>query len=828
MRQLETMVEVTALAIQERIARIHDALHGLHDLTLSSCTTTERNPRAVAQWLEAQGFGLDDHGYFERLDILSAVRAGNLDADTHVYYATATVRDDPEGLHCMYCLRNISDVLSGLHSRLPYLERIYYQDARRFSLAYPLHDPTATVPADFDWRSHHTFASVLAKVNPAREIRWAAPAAERPEGRMISSSIPLYHEDTMIGVWSFDIPIASLLEHSGHDLFILDRDGKPLSALGPDHEDVDLGLVGTNGRTTLIDKEGKSRRVITRTIPNLGWTLVASIPEEALMARLSRSFTKAFERVRQGDLDHRMLPIGDELQGIVDAYNDMVGELQNTNEVNEEALRELENSRQTTRAVFDGAPMGLVLIRPDRSIIDINAEFARLVDLPAGSVLRRDLASLGAEEIGPRLAADLDAPQSRAGERPVETELRRGDGSLVPVRIVLRKLDLDGVPFLLAGVEDLTLRRSLQARLQHTQQIQAIGKLAAGVAHDFNNLLTSVVGNACFLQESVEDEELREMADAILVAARTGSALTSQLLAISRREIVQPRAVAFPEVLRESETLLRRLLDEDVALEFEIDDVLPAVWADPSQLLQVVMNLVINARDALGREGKTIRVCLGQSPDTPESLRLSVTDDGVGIAEGLRGRVFEAFYTTKSRGTGLGLSTVRDIVDELGGRVSFESVLGRGTTFRVELPFLESAVPTVVESRPTSPLPDERVVVVVDDEPAVREITVRMLERAGFVARGCEDGVAALVALEALGSRVGLVLTDVVMPGMSGRELADTVLSLRPELPVLFMSGYTEDAVLLRGVEASKVGLLRKPFRPKVLVEAVRELLAKA
>ena len=740
------MAEATARAIQERVARIQDTLHVLHDLTLSSFSTTARNPAATVEWLDA------------------AFTADGM----HLTDVDAGLEGDAEALHRLYCLRGISGVLPGLHTRLPGRANMHYRDARGFGLAYPKADVYGE-PSD---------------LGSGREIRWTPPHM-RGGVLAVTSSLGLYQADERIGVWSFEVPVAALLE--------------------------DLA---------------QARNLVARDIPELGWSLVVLVPEEGATDELARSFTEALDHVRQGDLDHRMQPIGDDLQGIVDAYNDMVGELQNTRLVNEQALRELEHSRQTTRAVFDGAPMGLVLLRPDRCIVDANAEFGRLLGVPPSSVLGRDLASIAAEEIGPRLATELDAPQSRAGERPVDTELRKGDESLVPVRIILRELELDETPFLLAGVEDLTLRRTLQARLQHTQQIQAIGKLAAGVAHDFNNLLTSVVGNACFLQESLDDADLREMAEAILVAARTGSALTAQLLAISRREIVQPRAVSFPEILRESETLLGRLLDEDVVLAFEIDDTLSAVWADPSQLLQVVMNLVINARDALGPEGRSIRVCLQRSPDTPESLRLSVSDDGVGIADGLRERVFEAFYTTKSRGTGLGLSTVRDIVEELGGRVSFQSEIGRGTTFMVEIPFLESAVPTEVEPTPSAPLPDDRIVLVVDDEAPVRDITVRMLERAGYVAQGCEGGEDALRALDSLGPQVGLVLTDVVMPGMSGRELADAILTRHPETPVLFMSGYTEDAVVRRGVEASKVGLLRKPFRPRALVEAVRRMMA--
>ena len=425
------------------------------------------------------------------------------------------------------------------------------------------------------------------------------------------------------------------------------------------------------------------------------------------------------------------------------------------------------------------------------------------------------------------MSTELEEPEQRAGLRPIETEFDAHDGTRVPVRIVLRTFELDGEPHLLAGVEDLTQRRTLQARLQHTQQIQAVGNLAAGVAHDFNNLLTSVVANGSLLRESLEGEDERQMLDAILTAARTGSALTAQLLAISRRDIVQPRAVNFGQVLRESETLLRRLLDDDVELAFDVDDRLPPVWADPTQLTQVVMNLVINARDALGTTGRQIRVRLVPARER-RALQLVVADDGEGIPESLQARVFEAFFTTKSRGTGLGLATVRETVETLGGTVELESEVGRGTTVKVTLPFADSGTPATVDRVPSSQVPLEQIVLVVDDEPVVRDVAVRILKRRGFLAEAFPDGEAALSGIERLRGRVGLVLTDVVMPGMSGRELADAVHVRDPSLPVLFMSGYTDDAIVRRGVEASKATLLRKPFRPEELVELVRAMMVSA
>lgn len=851
-RRLQTMVEVTALAIQERVARIHDALHGLHDLTLSLFSTTERSPQSVAQWLEASGFGTDAFGYFERIEILRKARAGDFEAQTQIYYAQPSITGDAEALHRMYSLRGIADLLGGLNARLPELAWMYYQDATDFSCTYPMHDPCTVVPPDFDWHEYHTYLSVLPGVNPRREIRWTPPNIDYGgKGLMVAPSIPLYRGDTLIGVWSFDVPVAALIEEcmsaSGlqeQEIFIVGLDGMVVAhpSLDPlkvresgevvrmsvseleGYETLDLAALRVTGRATVVDRKGVRRLVVARQIPALDWWLVASVPEHGLMGQMKRSFAQAFEHVRQGDLEHRLGPLGEELQDVVGAYNEMVAEVQATLSANEKARRELERSRAKTRAIFDGAPVGLVVLRPDRQIVDVNAEFGRLTGGAASSLIGGDLLSLVPEALRGRVAGELEDPEQRAGLRPIETEFDGQDGTRTPVRIVLRVFDLDGEPHLLAGVEDLTQRRSLQARLQHTQQIQAIGNLAAGVAHDFNNLLTSVVANTSLLRETLEDPDARQMTDAVLMAARTGSALTAQLLAISRRDIVQPRAVNFGQVLRESETLLQRLLDDDVELAFDVDGGLPNVWADPTQLTQVVLNLVINARDALGTKGRRIAVRLGPARER-RALQLVVSDDGEGIPEELRERVFEAFFTTKSRGTGLGLATVRETVESLGGTVELESEVGRGTSVKVMLPFVESDDQAEVDRVPSAEIPVERIILVVDDEPIVRDVAVRILNRKGFSAQGFSDGESALSAIETLRGRVGLVLTDVVMPGMSGRELADAIHVREPSLPVLFMSGYTDDAIVRRGVEASKATLLRKPFRPEELVELVRAMM---
>ncbi|MDP1919737.1 MAG: PAS domain S-box protein [Myxococcales bacterium] len=377
--------------------------------------------------------------------------------------------------------------------------------------------------------------------------------------------------------------------------------------------------------------------------------------------------------------------------------------------------------------------------------------------------------------------------------------------------------------------------KATEAQLRQSQKLEGMGQLAGGIAHDFNNLL-SVILSLSELQLSARSTEEDSRADLedIRAAAQRAAELTRQLLAFSRKQVMQLRPVEVNEVVRSMEGLLRRLLGEDVVLELELGHGLSLVRADATLLSQVVMNLAVNARDAMPRGGRlTVRTSMGdpgaQPAELPEGrcVCLSVRDDGEGMTPEVMSRLFEPFFTTKpkGKGTGLGLSTSYGITLQSGGMMTVVSAPGQGSTFTVWLPELRGG------PRLSTPVPvfGERrgngVVLLVEDEAMVRDVAERVLKGSGYtvhVASSLKEGLAAFERLE----HVDLVLTDVVMPGGSGRELADSLLERRPGLKVLFMSGYTDDAVVRHGVREGSVQLLQKPFTPDTLLAAVGAALA--
>ncbi len=427
------------------------------------------------------------------------------------------------------------------------------------------------------------------------------------------------------------------------------------------------------------------------------------------------------------------------------------------------------------------------------------------------------------------LLAQIDRMAAEGGA--IERELRvvRSDGTVREVQIVAEaQRDAAGAVTELHGtVLDVSERRRLEAQLLHAQKMEAIGRLAGGVAHDFNNLLTVILGGTAALQAELRAGPLAELAAEIDDAGRRATAHTRQQLAFSRRQVLTPVELELGQVVRESLRVLARMIGEDVELELALaDEPLPVV-ADASQVEQVLLNLVVNAREAMPAGGRlTIHTALLQrappgaaEPDEPWTL-LAVRDTGCGLAPEVRARMFEPFFTTKPRGqgSGLGLSTVHAVVDGLGGRVEVDSVLGVGTELRVLLPSRRG--PGAAAPARTSPAGDLRgseTVLVVEDEAGVRNLVKRVLDEKGYRVLTARDADEALHICASVA--VDLVLTDVVMPGLGGHALAQRLRARRP-IRMLFMSGYDpEDPPLAAG------GLLRKPFAPRELATRVREAL---
>jgi hypothetical protein len=425
---------------------------------------------------------------------------------------------------------------------------------------------------------------------------------------------------------------------------------------------------------------------------------------------------------------------------------------------------------------------------------------------------------------------------------------RTKGGELLDVEVSSDKLLYGHVEARLVVANDVTVRRrtesallASQEQLRQSQKMEAIGSLAGGIAHDFNNLLTAILGYCDLALDEMEPhgtaagdvEEIRR-------AAQRAADLTHQLLAFSRRQVLKTRVFSLGSAVVPSEKILRRLISENIALELSLAPDTPLVKADPTQLEQVILNLAVNARDAMPRGGRlrvTTRGTVLREPLTAAGTTLppgayatlEVSDTGTGIAPEVLERLFEPFFTTKERGqgTGLGLATVYGIVQQSGGAITVATALGAGTTFTLHFPV---AVPAAEPAEAVQPPPNvsahgEGTILLAEDDDAVRAIAREALERAGYTVLAAPDGPSALALADERPDPIDLLLTDVIMPGMNGRELAEALAARRPGLRVLYASGYTDNVLLDQGVLAPGVWLLDKPFTPAVLTAKVAAIL---
>jgi len=442
-----------------------------------------------------------------------------------------------------------------------------------------------------------------------------------------------------------------------------------------------------------------------------------------------------------------------------------------------------------------------------------------------------------------RLQEATAAPRARVH---VAARVRHKNGSWRYLEGVFTNLlDDPSVAAIVNNYRDVTDRRILEEQVVLSQKMEAIGRLAGGVAHDFNNILTAIGGYTdLLLADLAPDDQRRRDVEEIYRAAERAAALTQQLLAFSRRQVLQPKVINLNALVPEVEKMLRRLIGEDILFATVLPPRLGNVRADPGQLEQVIVNLAVNARDAMpdgGRltiETRNVELDESYAADHPSVrpgryVMLAVTDTGVGMDEETKARIFEPFFTTKVRGkgTGLGLATVYGIVQQTGGHIWPYSERGQGTTMRVYLPRVDEPADPIERPGDVAPetLRGSETILLVEDEAPVRAVTRQLLQRNGYTVLEAPDGPTALALVDGeKGSQhVDLLLTDVIMPGMSGRELAKQLKARRPEVRALFMSGYTDDAVVRHGMLEPGLAYLEKPFRPTALLRKVREVLHK-
>lgn len=482
----------------------------------------------------------------------------------------------------------------------------------------------------------------------------------------------------------------------------------------------------------------------------------------------------------------------------------------------------------------------IFLLETSGKVREANPRALELLGLAAERLVGRPFIDLIPVEDRHRHVRLIQQALAEGTARDGTVILQRDDEAQVAVELTMGFLDARQGASLLLVARDLTERNQLEDQFRQAQKMEAVGRLAGGVAHDFNNLLTIIVGNSeLLLARLASDEISRQFVAEITKAGERAVSLTRQLLAFSRKQVLEFHVFDLNMLVQETVTMLRRLIGEDIDLRIDLDRSLGHVKADPGQLNQVLMNLAVNARDAMPAGG--ILTIATHNVDLDESytrkhpgagpgryVQLVISDTGCGMDQETLAHLFEPFFTTKAlgKGTGLGLATVFGIVRQSGGHIEVISELGRGSTFRINLPFQEEA--PVVEATSQGEVflrPEGKVtVLVVEDNTGVRKIAKRVLENEGYTVLEAQQGKE---AVELIGRRHGpidLLVTDVIMPQMSGRALADYLLSLHPEMKVLFVTGYLDDAVIQAGVQEGEA-FLQKPFTPKALKAKVRELL---
>ena len=517
------------------------------------------------------------------------------------------------------------------------------------------------------------------------------------------------------------------------------------------------------------------------------------------------------------------------------------------------------------RGLLEAAPDAMVCVDADGRIVLVNAQTERLFGYGREELTGQLVEMLVPEVIRAghpaRRAAYVADPRPRQMGEGLELAGRRRDGSTFPAEISLSAIDAGDSILVMAAVRDVRERLELQAererlktqaerdrlerQLHQSQRLESLGQLAGGVAHDFNNLLAVISNYAAFVAEDIDGktpqqewQAVREDIQQIQQAAERAAGLTHQLLAFARRDVIQPRALDLNRVIEGVEQLLVRTLGEHVELSTGLAAGLQPVLADPGQIEQVLVNLAVNARDAMPGGGKLIVATASTSIDEDHAasrfglpvgpyVSLKVSDTGTGMPQDVIDRAFEPFFTTKAKGegTGLGLATVYGIVTQLGGYVQIYSEPGLGTTFTILLP--ETSRPAERPSAPSGAAlgGSGETVLVVEDEAAMREVTRRVLTRNGFKVITADNGLDAIEVAAGHPDDIDILLTDVVMPQTLGKEAADRIRALYPAVKVLFMSGYTQGVLDTQGILETGINLIEKPFTERSLLAKLHEIM---
>ncbi len=560
---------------------------------------------------------------------------------------------------------------------------------------------------------------------------------------------------------------------------------------------------------------------------------------EGLLARVrAGERVEAYEtwRVRKNSAQVLMAltisPIRND-QGVVVGASTIAHDISERKRV-EEALR---LSEESYRNLFDHHPAPMWLYDPDTlRFLAVNEAATVQYGYTSDELLEMTIDQIRPPEEVDALRDVLGDP-NRGYSPAAVWRHRKKDGSVIDVAITSSALEYEGRSVRIVLAQDVTEQRRLEGQLRQGQKMEAIGQLTGGIAHDFNNLLLVIRGHSAILLGALEDDDLRESAEQIDTAAERAGEFTRQLLAFSRQQVLQLEATDLNAVVEGTVKLLERTIGADIAVGLDLDPSLQAVLADRGQLTQAVLNLAINARDAMAGHGgtltiKTVNAELGEAyAATHEGVvagsyaLLQITDSGTGMDAETQRRAFDPFFTTKDTGTGLGLAAVYGLVKQSGGHIWLYSEPGMGTTFKLYFPTTDAPVLAPVARARVESLRGSETILLVEDTELVRTLVVATLEAFGYTVLSASDGAEAIRLSEQAKGRVDLLMTDVIMPGMNGRELAEALERSRPDMKVLFTSGYPSDTVVRHGIAEARAAFIEKPYLPEELAWKVREVL---
>ncbi|HET6411054.1 MAG TPA: response regulator [Anaeromyxobacter sp.] len=611
----------------------------------------------------------------------------------------------------------------------------------------------------------------------------------------------------------------------------LEGEGRTLLLAGSAREALSRAAEAGDIDVALVDKnlgDGSGLEVARR--------LKAAKPDiEVILVTGYASLDSAIQAVQIGAYDYVTKPVSD--------YEALNLKVENAVEkvrmkrAQRELVARLMESEALHRGVFETSSDAILLVDRESGLIeDANPAAERLYGRNRDALRRQRYAEL----LDPELEPSALAP----GDRAAPSRHRRLDGATFPVEITVGELRRDERGLRVLSIRDVSEReaaererRELEQSLRQAQKMEAVGRLAGGVAHDFSNVLAVVLGYSELLMRDLSpgDVRLKESAEGIVEAANRAVGVTRQLLTLSRKKLLRPEVLSLNKVVKDLGKLLTRAIGERIEVTTSLEPGLFEVLADADQLAQVLLNLSVNARDAMPEGGalsiSTANAVLStpaRDLDLPAGryVTLAVRDEGMGMTEEVRARIFEPFFSTKETGTGLGLATVYGIVRQAGGAIRVETRRGRGTTFTVFLPAAEPKVQRVVlPVSAAAPRGLGETVVVAEDEDGLRTLLGRMLSGSGYQVVSARNGEEALEAARSRGGRVDLLLADLVMPRMNGAELAEELSRTNPGLKVLFMTGHTDDAQVRDRLVDGDVELIHKPFSGEALLGHLRRLL---